>query len=229
MIKRITMLLRQGALALMLGLLLLPYGSPVDARGEENAEGLVLTKEEKTEIRKLNSYLNAIRNLEGDFVQIGPDGGISEGRFYLKRPGRMRFAYNKPNPILVVADGFWIGISNSQLRTTDRFPIRATPIWALVEKKVDLLKNSRIVEVNFEPELWTMTIEDSKKKKTNGQLTLVFQGETPILKQWIVKDPQGLVTTVSLTNLVENKQANPRLFIIKDYQPKNNNNMLMER
>jgi len=202
--------------------------SPIEAGAAEKKETLVLTKDETAEIKRINKYLNAIRNLEGDFVQIGPDGGVSEGRFYLKRPGRMRFAYKKPNPILVVADGFWIGISNSQLRTTDRIPIRATPIWSLVEKKVDLLKNSRIVEVNFEPELWTLTIEDTKKK-TSGQLTLVFQGEKPVLKQWIVKDPQGLVTTISLSNLVENKGANPRLFIIKDYQPKNTNNILMDR
>ena len=227
MIKRITLMTCLGLLVAGL-LLALPLDSAVEAKESEKSEGLVLTKEEKEEIQRINKYLNAIRNLEGDFVQIGPDGGISEGRFHLKRPGRMRFAYKKPNPILVVADGFWIGISNSQLRTTDRFPIRATPIWALVEKKVDLLKNARIIEVNFEPELWTLTIEDSKKK-TNGQLTLVFQGEKPVLKQWIVKDPQGLVTTVSLSNLVENKQANPRLFIIKDYKPKNSNNWQNDR
>lgn len=227
MIKRIALITYLGLLVAGL-LLTLPLDSAVEAKESEKSEGLVLTKEEKEEIQRINMYLNAIRNLEGDFVQIGPDGGISEGRFYLKRPGRMRFAYKKPNPILVVADGFWIGISNSQLRTTDRFPIRATPIWALVEKKVDLLKNARIIEVNFEPELWTLTIEDSKKK-TNGQLTLVFQGEKPVLKQWIVKDPQGLVTTVSLSNLVENKQANPRLFIIKDYKPKNSNNWQNDR
>lgn len=219
------MLLALGA-ATALGAALLP--DLAEARSKDKTEDLVLTKEEVAEVKQINKYLNAIRNLEGDFVQIGPDGGISEGRFYLKRPGRMRFAYKKPNPILVVADGFWIGISNSQLRTTDRIPIRATPIWALVEKKVNLLKNSRIVEVNFEPELWTMTIEDSKRK-TNGQLTMVFQGEKPVLKQWIVKDPQGLVTTVSLSNLVENKRANPRLFVIKDYTPKNLNQNLIDR
>ncbi|PLX33382.1 MAG: hypothetical protein C0605_16465 [Hyphomicrobiales bacterium] len=225
MMKRITVLLALGVMVLIGGQMV---AGPVSAKAKSDEETLVLTKEETAEIERINKYLNNIHNLEGDFVQIGPDGGISEGRFYLKRPGRMRFAYKKPNPILVVADGFWIGISNSQLRTTDRIPIRATPIWSLVEKKVDLLKSARIVEVNFEPELWTMTIEDIKKK-TNGQLTLVFQGEKPVLKQWIVKDPQGLVTTVSLSNLVVNKRANPRLFIIKDYKVKNLNRTLMDR
>lgn len=226
MITRIKYLLSGFALLLAACFMAFPPAGSAAAKGNADGEELVLTEEEAAEVKRINKYLNSIRNLEGDFIQIGPDGGISEGRFYLKRPGRMRFAYKKPNPILVVADGFWIGISNSKLRTTDRIPIRATPIWALVEKNVDLLKNSRIIEVNFEPELWTMTIEDTKKK-AKGQLTLVFQGEKPVLKQWIVKDPQGLVTTVSLSNLVENKQANPRLFIIKDYKQKGQNGSLM--
>ncbi len=191
---------------------------PAEALKPAKTDQLVLTKEERAEIKRVNIYLNKITHLEGDFVQIGPDGQISEGRFYLRRPGRMRFSYKQPNPILVVADGFWIGITNSRLKTTDRFPIRATPLWALLEKRVDLIKNTKIMAVNLEPESLTITIQDAKGK-ANGELTLIFSNDDIELKQWIIKDPQGLITTVSLSNLVMNKPARNAYFIIKDINP----------
>jgi len=219
MIAHIQFFLSRTAVFLFaLSLLLMAPQEAAEAAKRAKPEALVLTKEERAEVKKINAYLNKIVHLEGDFVQIGPDGQVSEGRFYLRRPGRMRFSYNPPNPILVVADGFWIGITNSKLKTTDRIPIRATPIWALVEKRVNLMKSSRIVEIDLEPELRTLTIEDAKGK-ARGQLTLIFQGEPMELKQWIVKDPQGLITTVSLSNLVKNKPARITLFTIKDINP----------
>lgn len=214
-----TYLTRITCFFMALGFLAMVPSEAVQAAKSNGAPTLELTKEERAEVKRINAYLNKIVHLEGDFVQIGPDGQVSEGHFYLRRPGRMRFSYKPPNPILVVADGFWIGITNSRLKTTDRIPIRATPIWALVEKRVDLMKSSRIVEIDLEPELRTLTIEDAKGK-ARGQLTLIFQGEPMELKQWIVKDPQGLITTVSLSNLVKNKPANISLFTIKDIKPK---------
>jgi outer membrane lipoprotein-sorting protein len=220
-----TYLPRITSFFLALCLLFMAQPSALQAAKRDNPPALELTKEERAEVKRINAYLNKIVHLEGDFVQIGPDGQVSEGHFYLRRPGRMRFSYNPPNPILVVADGLWIGITNSRLKTTDRIPIRATPIWALVEKRVDLMKSSRIVEIDLEPELRTLTIEDAKGK-ARGQLTLIFQGEPMELKQWIVKDPQGLITTVSLSNLVKNKPANISLFTIKDIKPKRRGSVL---
>ncbi len=201
-----------------MAIILAPAASPALAAKITTPDQLVLTQEERAEIKRVNAYLNKITHLEGDFVQIGPDGQISEGRFYLRRPGRMRFSYKQPNPILVVADGFWIGITNSRLKTTDRFPIRATPLWALLEKRVDLIKNTKIMAVNLEPDTLTITIQDAKGK-ANGELTLIFSNDDIELKQWIIKDPQGLITTVSLSNLVMNKPARNAYFIIKDITP----------
>ena len=63
--------------------------------------------------------------MTGDFVQIDPDGVLSEGRFFLRRPGRIRFEYNAPNPALVIADGFWVGVVDSGMtRSTDTPSVR---------------------------------------------------------------------------------------------------------
>jgi outer membrane lipoprotein-sorting protein len=184
------------------------------------SEGFNLTRDETAAISRINSYLNSFKHLQGHFVQIAPDGSVVEGQFYLRRPGRIRFEYDKPSPVLVVADGFWLGVTNKKLKTTDRFPLRSTPYWPLLEEKVDLMAKARITSVVLEPDLTTVTIEDPKGKST-GQLTLVFEGESPSLKQWIVKAEQGLITTVSLSDLIANKPARNNYFVIKDIGKKN--------
>ncbi len=47
-------------------------------------------------VNAVNQYLNNIEHLEGDFIQINPDNSISDGRFYIRRPGRFRFDYTNP-------------------------------------------------------------------------------------------------------------------------------------
>src|SRR5262249_3693396 len=42
---------------------------------------------------RISAYLTNIRQLHGNFVQVGPDGGKSEGEFYLQKPGKVRFDY----------------------------------------------------------------------------------------------------------------------------------------
>ncbi len=213
-----------AALACLAGLFMLlamTGAAPVAASASPvPAEGFNLTRDETAAINRINAYLNSFKHLQGHFVQIAPDGSVAEGQFYLRRPGRIRFEYDQPNPVLVVADGFWLGVTNKKLKTTDRFPLRSTPYWPLLEEKVDLLAKARITSVVLEPDLITVTIEDPKGKST-GQLTLVFEGDPPSLKQWIVKDEQGLITTVSLSDMVANKPARNNYFVIKDIGRKN--------
>ncbi|MDP7602638.1 MAG: outer membrane lipoprotein carrier protein LolA, partial [Alphaproteobacteria bacterium] len=64
--------------------------------------------EQQAEIGRVERYLNGTVTLQARFSQIAPDGEVSEGTFYLRRPGRLRFEYDPPNPVLVMADGVWL-------------------------------------------------------------------------------------------------------------------------
>src|SRR5690606_33814476 len=96
----------------------------------------------------VEDYLNSIETLQARFVQIGPQGQISEGDLYLRRPGRLRFEYEPPVPILIVADGTWLVLYDKELEQVQRYPVYETPLGVLVARKVDLNDpNIRITDV----------------------------------------------------------------------------------
>ena len=89
-------------------------------------------------VERVNAYLASLNTLVGNFVQVGPDGSRAEGRFYLQKPGRVRFEYNPPNPIELIADGSSVVVRNSKLATQDVYPLSQTPLRFLVADRIDL-------------------------------------------------------------------------------------------
>jgi outer membrane lipoprotein-sorting protein len=167
------------------------------------------------DLARISNYLNGVKTLEGNFVQIGHDGELSEGLFYLRRPGRIRFEYRPPNPTLVVADGVWVGVYDTQLNTLDRIPLRSTPLHILLRKKVNLAKEGTIQSIERAPGLMRVKAIDPDEPD-QGSITMVF-AENPLeLRQWIVVDPQGLTTTVALSEMRSNVKLDPNLFFIED-------------
>jgi outer membrane lipoprotein-sorting protein len=167
------------------------------------------------DLARISNYLNGVKTLEGNFVQIGHDGELSEGLFYLRRPGRIRFEYRPPNPTLVVADGVWVGVYDTQLNTLDRIPLRSTPLHILLRKKVNLAKEGTIQSIVRAPGLMRVKAIDPYEPD-QGSITMVF-AENPLeLRQWIVVDPQGLTTTVALSDMRSNVKLDPNLFFIED-------------
>ncbi len=167
------------------------------------------------DLARISNYLNGVTTLEGNFVQIGHDGELSEGLFYMRRPGRIRFEYKPPNPALVVADGFWVGVYDKRLNTLDRTPLKSTPLNILLRKRVDLRKEGAIRSVERSPGLLRVTAIDPDEPG-QGSITMVF-AENPLeLRQWIVVDPQGLTTTVALSEMRANVKLDPKLFFIED-------------
>jgi outer membrane lipoprotein-sorting protein len=167
------------------------------------------------DLARISNYLNGVKTLEGNFVQIGHDGELSEGLFYLRRPGRIRFEYKPPNPALVIADGVWVGVYDTRLNTLDRIPLKSTPLHILLRKKVDLRKEGAIRSIERSPGLMRVTAIDPDEPD-QGSITMVF-AENPLeLRQWIVVDPQGLTTTVALSETRSNVELDPNLFFIED-------------
>jgi outer membrane lipoprotein-sorting protein len=174
-----------------------------------------LSDEQIAIVREINAYINSLGSLKGRFTQIGPEGEFAEGNFYLQRPGRMRFEYSPPNPILVIADGFWVGIEDRKLQSTQKYPLITTPLSLLLKKHLDLFKDARIVGFDRSYDDIEVTLEASSGD-TPGRLTLVFGGPIFTLKQWTVVDAQGLTTQVAVFDLVAGLNLDPKLFWIND-------------
>lgn len=175
-----------------------------------------LGADEAAFVDRVNAYFNRFVFLQGSFTQINPDGQVAEGDFYMRRPGRVRFDFKPPSRLLVVADGFWIGIIDKRLNTTDRYPIASTPYWALLKEEVDLRRDANIISVETEPGVALLTIADPSGEAP-GEVTLIFDTQdTLALKQWLITDAQGLTTSVALNDVVENRQVRNDMFVIRD-------------
>ena len=167
------------------------------------------------DLARISNYLNGITTLQGNFVQVGHDGELSEGTFYLRRPGRIRFEYRPPNPALVVADGVWVGVYDKRLNTLDRYPLNSTPLDLLLRERVDLRKEGAVQSIERgEGVMRVLAIDPDNADQ--GSITLVF-GDNPLeLRQWIVVDAQGLATTVALSAIQSNVKLDPNLFFIEE-------------
>lgn len=167
-------------------------------------------------IRDINTRFNAVDLMEGDFVQIGPNGERAEGKFFLWKPGRMRFEYRPPSPLLIVANGRWVGISDMRERTTQRYPLRTTPLKLLLSDDIDLFKDADIRSVSADADFVTLVLEESRGEAI-GSLTMMFDTTTLALRQWIVTDAQGLDTTIALYNTETGRKREKKMFVIPDY------------
>ncbi|HEY1632697.1 MAG TPA: outer membrane lipoprotein carrier protein LolA [Rhizomicrobium sp.] len=168
------------------------FSSAVSAR--------LLTRNEELVLNKISDAYNGIKSLEAGFAQIGPDGQITEGRVYIKKPGLMRFEYAPPAPTLVVSDGLDIAVFNTRLHTVDRYPLSATPLNLLLAEHVSFSSSQAVTGVEQAP---GQIIVDARAtdRRTTGNIQIVFTDPGYELRQWSVTDAQGLTTTVTLRNM----------------------------
>ena len=156
--------------------------------------------EDAASLDKLSAYLNSIHTLKGSFVQLGPEGDLAQGEFDLARPGKLRFAYNAPSPILIVATGGDIYVKNARLNTVDRTSLSDTPLDILLNRDVDLRHNPAVTGI--EQQSGALVVHARANTTRNqSNITLIFTYPSIELRQWAVKDNQGATTTVALTGV----------------------------
>jgi len=167
-------------------------------------------------VEKANGYLTAVQSLVGNFVQVGPDGSRTDGRFYLQKPGRIRFEYNPPSPIELIADGSSVVVRDRKLATQDVYPLSQTPLRLLLAERIDLLKDTSVVGAYADDTFVTVVIEEKQTFGGTHRVMLMFGARDNQLRQWTITDPQGYDTTVALYNTDTSKKPDPALFKI-DY------------
>ena len=165
---------------------------------------------------RVSTYLSNIRTLQGDFVQVGPDGGKSEGEFFIQKPGKVRFDYNPPSPVELIADGSSVVVRDRKLATQDLYPLSQTPLRFLLSDQLDLMRDTNVVGVYADDVFVTVVIEERQIIAGTHRLMMMFGAKDMQLKQWTVTDPQGYDTTIAVYNLDTTKPPDPNLFRI-DY------------
>jgi outer membrane lipoprotein-sorting protein len=165
---------------------------------------------------RVSGYLSNVRQLHGKFVQVGPDGGKSEGEFYLQKPGKVRFDYNPPSPIELIADGSSVVVRDRKLATQDLYPLSQTPLRFLLADRIDLLRDTNLIGVYADDVFVTVVIEERQIIAGTHRVMLMFGAQDYQLRQWTVTDPQGFDTTVAVYNLDAKIAPDPNMFRI-DY------------
>ena len=169
---------------------------------------------QKAQASKVSSYLSSLQTLVGNFVQVGPDGSKTRGDFYIQKPGKVRFEYDEPSPIAIIADGSSLAVRDRKLATQDIYPLSQTPLRFLLSDRIDLLKDTNVVSVTSDDVYISVTIEEKQALIGTSRLMLMIGTKDGQLKQWTVTDPQGYDTTVAVYNLDTSKKVDPGLFKI---------------
>ncbi|QGY04090.1 outer membrane lipoprotein carrier protein LolA [Methylobacterium mesophilicum SR1.6/6] len=182
-------------------------GAPVAIAPSEPADAATL-------LAQANAYFNGINTLTGSFMQIGADGRRIGGKLTLAKPGRLRFDYDQPSPLEVVADGTSVAVRDRKLNTQDLYFIAQTPLKFLLREKIDLARDLTVTDVSNDPGGVRISLEDRTTLGGTSKIQLVFDPEVKTLSQWRITDPQGYITTVQLSNLQKGKGVDGSAFFI---------------
>jgi outer membrane lipoprotein-sorting protein len=176
---------------------------------------------QKALVDKVSAYLSSVQVLSGGFTQASPDGRLAKGRFYILKPGKVRFEYDPPSPVEIIADGSSVVVRDRKLGTQDPYPLSQTPLRFLLSDHIDLLKDTNVVGAAVDEQFVTVTVEEKQALIGTSRLMMMFSAKDMQLKQWVVTDPQGFDTTIAVSNLDSKSKPDPTLFKIDYTQYRN--------
>ncbi len=186
------------ALAFATGLSLF---SPVDASAQASGAA-----------QKIADHFASVKTMMGEFVQFGPRGEQTGGKFFIDRPGKIRFNYEDPSPMRVISDGKSVVIGNRKLKTWDIYPLSKTPLNLLLGEKIDL-SAKMVRSVKEESDLTTIVLGD-RNMFGDSTITMMFDPKTYDLRQWTITDAQGKDTSVMIFNVKTGVPLDDKVFAI---------------
>jgi outer membrane lipoprotein-sorting protein len=163
-------------------------------------------------VQRVSEYFNTLKQMRGLFVQIDPDKKRSRGRFYMQRPGKFRFDYSAPSKKIMASDGRFLRMREPDQASTDVVELDNTPFRMLLKPNVDLVRDARILDVQESDDLIVVALQD-KSPDAPGRVQLVFTKKPGLdLKEWVVRDAQGLETKVEVGELNKTDPLDQALF-----------------
>ena len=175
------------------------------------------------DLAAVQAHLRATQTMTADFEQTNARGQVLSGTIQLKKPGKVRFQYQKGVPILVVGDGKALWFIDYSVKQANRYPIGNTPLALLLDPDKDVARYATIVP-SGRPDLVVVAGQD-KKHREYGSITVTFRRSAGapgglILDGWQVLDAQSNRTTVRLSNQRFNVAVDDSAFQWTDPRPK---------
>jgi outer membrane lipoprotein-sorting protein len=169
---------------------------------------------EKIPLSTLSDYLNGLTTVEADFTQINPDGSISTGKVYIKRPGRVRFEYAPPDRSLVIAGSQNVAIFDAKSnQPPEQYPLKRTPLNLILADNIDLSRAKMVVGHSEDGTSTRLRAQDPENPEY-GSIELVFTADPVELRQWVITDDLGAETAVILGEMKKGVDLGSRLFNI---------------
>ena len=166
-------------------------------------------------ITRIQDYLTHLTTIISDFTQTAPDGSLTSGKFFLERPGKMRWQYNPPTPILMVSNGSEMVYYDYELEQASHLPLDQTLIGFLAEPVITFDGKIGITEFSSDAGAIRITLVQ-RDKSDEGSLMLEFSDHPLLLRNMVVRDAGKQVTTVSLNNARFGIKMDPELFIFRE-------------
>ncbi len=199
----------------VLVLMLTLYSGPVRAQSlvaSTALEQYVMSEEDKSDVARIEAYLNSIGTVQARFVQMSSTGEMAEGEFFLSRPGDLRIDYDPPVPILIVTSGLFLVYVDQELEQSTHIPIATTPVGVLIDEAIKLNSNDvQITNVQRSANAIRVSVIQTNDPYA-GMITLAFSDSPLTLRQWTVRDAQGVVTEFALLNPRFGVEIDPDLF-----------------
>ncbi len=171
-----------------------------------------LSAEDLALVARIETYLNRLGAMKARFLQVSSNGQQAEGDLYLSLPGNMRIEYDPPVPVLIVADGLWLWYFDKELEQVSQILTSSSPLGLFLEDKIDL-GSDKIAITRLVKRAETIRLDlKGTGEDENGMLSLVFSDRPLTLKKWIVTDPQGVLTSVTLSSIRTGIPLRPGLF-----------------
>ena len=162
-------------------------------------------------LAEVEQYVNSIRTLQARFVQNNPNGSVGQGTLYVRRPGRMRFEYDPPSKLKIVADGSQVTMWNTATRDFGQWPIGWTAASFLVKEPFRLSGDLKLENVERANGLLALTMTQVRKPQ-EGRV-IVRLAENPLqLRGWSIIDGRGQRVDVALSNVQTGGQLADSLF-----------------
>ena len=162
-------------------------------------------------VPEIEKYLNSIRTIQARFVQTNPNGSIIQGTFYVRRPGRLRFEYDPPSQLKIVADGFQVTMWDPTTKDFGQWPIGWTAASFLVKDPLVLSGDLRVEKLERVNGLIEATMSQTRKPQ-DGKVVIRFAENPMALRGWTVIDNRGQQVTVSLSDMQTGMQLADSLF-----------------
>ncbi len=169
----------------------------------------------QTDLQRVGAHLKAANTMTADFTQSDRAGQSLTGKLTLKRPGRIRFQYQKDVPLLIVADGKALTMIDYEVKQVQRWPVANSPLSALLDPDNNLAKYGRVVTTGND-KVVRVDVKDPKHPEY-GLLSMIFVRDASapgglMLDSWVALDSQNNRTTVRLQNQKFNMAISDNMF-----------------